>query len=280
MAVRDTRLTGLNPLAYMGVNAGSPPNIQQYDRAPTTDDYRKFIVGDMWIDRSSTPLSVYMLVKKALNASTKVVEGTWIELASGIFASSFPTDSGTAIPVAGVLNVLGGTGVDTSGSGNTVTVTAATDVATTYTADVGSAAPTANVLTVSGTAGISTSGAGSTLTISGSGGGVSWSEVTTTSQAMVADSGYLCNNAGLVTCTLPATAAQFTTLEVVGKGAGGWAIAQNAGQTIIWDESNATTVGVGGSLASTDDYDRVRLMCTVTDTTWTLMSGKGNCLIV
>lgn len=44
---------------------------------------------------------------------------------SGSIASSFPTDSGTATPSAGVLNVLGGTAardINTSGSGNTIHV--------------------------------------------------------------------------------------------------------------------------------------------------------------
>lgn len=36
--------------------------------------------------------------------------------------TSFVTDSGTAIPVANILNVLGGEGIDISGAGNTVTV--------------------------------------------------------------------------------------------------------------------------------------------------------------
>lgn len=42
--------------------------------------------------------------------------------AGGPFANSFPTDVGTATPAAGVLNILGGDGINTAGAGNTVTV--------------------------------------------------------------------------------------------------------------------------------------------------------------
>jgi len=128
---------------------------------------------------------------------------------------------------------------------------------------------------------LTSNGAGALPTFqAASGGGITWSEVTGTSQAMAVDNGYILNNAGLVTATLPDTAALGSVVRVVGKGAGGWKIAQNAGETIIWDESSSTTTGVGGSLASTDDYDSVELLCTVADTTWTVLSSKGNITVV
>jgi hypothetical protein len=42
--------------------------------------------------------------------------------ASGV-VTSVVTDSGTAVPVGGVLNILGGPGITTSAAGNTVTIT-------------------------------------------------------------------------------------------------------------------------------------------------------------
>jgi hypothetical protein len=84
---------------------------------------------------------------------------------------------------------------------------------------------------------------------------------------MVADAGYVPDNVALCTLTLPATAAFGTAITIVGLGSGGWKIAQNASQ-IIHVGSSATTTGVGGSLASTNRYDSIDLVCVVANTTW------------
>lgn len=113
------------------------------------------------------------------------------------------------------------------------------------------------------------------LVETGGGGGITFNEVTGTSQAMAVNNGYIANNASLVTLTLPSTASVGDIVEVIGYGAGGWSVAQNAGQTIHFISSDTTT-GAGGSLASTVRYDCVTLICTVTNTDWVVSNSVGN----
>ena len=106
-----------------------------------------------------------------------------------------------------------------------------------------------------------------------------WNEETGTSATMVVDNGYVANNGSLVTFTLPTTAAFGSVIQVVGKGAGGWLIAQNADEIINFGTATTTT-GAGGSLASTQVDDAVELLCTTADTIWTVMSSIGNLTVV
>lgn len=109
--------------------------------------------------------------------------------------------------------------------------------------------------------------------------GITWTEVTGTSQSAAINSGYITNNAGLVTVTLPSTAAVGSIVEVAGKGAGGWKIAQNASGQIHFGNQN-TTSGTGGSLASTLTYDSIRLVCSTANNEWVVLSVQGNITVI
>lgn len=101
-----------------------------------------------------------------------------------------------------------------------------------------------------------------------SGGGITINNVTTTSATASINNGYITNNAGLVTITLPVTASIGSIVQVIGSGAGGWSLAQNSGQIVHVTTLGTTTTGVTGSVASKDRYDQIVLTCIVANTTW------------
>lgn len=106
------------------------------------------------------------------------------------------------------------------------------------------------------------------------GGGITWSREAGAAVAATVDRGYINTNVGLTTVTLPVVAALGTVIEVMGESAAGWVIAQNAGQSIQFGNLS-TTVGVGGSLASTNQWDTVKIVCRVADTTWSVTTNVG-----
>ena len=62
---------------------------------------------------------------------------------------------------------------------------------------------------------------------------VGWIATNGTTIQAVIDTGYLLNNSQLVTVTLPASPNAGDIVRISGAGAGGWKVAQNAGQSII-----------------------------------------------
>jgi len=143
---------------------------------------------------------------------------------------------------------------------------------------IGSTGTDPTLATLTEGTGVSITNGSGSITIDVSGGGISWTEVTDTSQAATINNGYVANNAGLVTVTLPTIAAIGDIVEVVGKGAGLFKIGQNAGQTIHFVDTDTTT-GTGGSLTATEQYDWIKLICITANTDW-VAKGSGNYTVV
>lgn len=230
---------GLSPLGYMGTNAPTPPNTTIVDRAPTTTDYKNLSIGDLWLFIDKT-VSPYVTRVYMLSALYNRT-ATWIQLSTGLNELKDLTGNAGGAVGSDILQ-----NINILGTGS-VTVTGN---------------PATNTLTISGGSGIT-----------------SWTEVVGTTQAMAVNSGYIANNVALVTCTLPAISAVGDQIKVALKGTGGVLIAQNAGDTIHFGNTD-TTPGVGGSIASSANYDSVSLLCTVVSGEWMVLSSVGNWTIV
>jgi hypothetical protein len=114
------------------------------------------------------------------------------------------------------------------------------------------------------------------ITISSTGAAsFTWNLVTGTSQAMVSNNGYVADNSGLVTLTLPTTSNFGDMIRVVGMGTGGWSVDYGASQIIHFGNVNTTVTT--GSISSTGQYDSFGLLCSVANTEWIVFEGpEGN----
>ena len=108
--------------------------------------------------------------------------------------------------------------------------------------------------------------------------GVTWNSVSGITQAMVNGNGYVPTNVLLTTFTLPVTIPFGERLRISGLGLGGWIIANNAGQ-LVHMGNTATTTGIAGSIASTNRYDSIELLCVVANLEFVALSSIGNLTI-
>ena len=118
----SSQFLGMNPLGYLGVAPTNPGQDWQFDRDPLPTDYHGFTIGDRWIN--TVGKSAWTLVDKTAGLSS------WSTSGSGL--TSIVSDSGTITPTLGAVNVQGfpGSGVSTSGSGNTLYINVSGKVAT------------------------------------------------------------------------------------------------------------------------------------------------------
>lgn len=164
MVNKGKRLSGINPLAYLGVEPLNPPQMDVYQRDPTPTDWQGYNLGSLWLNETNQDL--WLLVNLDRNVAT------WILLTggAGTITSLKADDGGVAVPLAGVVNVFGdGVAISTKALTNpphTLNITLGGNVATSYHEDVGIAVPAAGVLNIHGDGvAIATTGAGNTVTI-------------------------------------------------------------------------------------------------------------------
>lgn len=84
---------------------------------------------------------------------------------------------------------------------------------------------------------------------------IGWIDVVGNSMQAVSNTGYVASHAAQVTVTLPPNPAIGDTVRVSGAGAGGWRIAQNAGQAIVTANIDAVTLANSWVAAATPAQD-------------------------
>jgi hypothetical protein len=105
--------------------------------------------------------------------------------------------------------------------------------------------------------------------------GISWTEVTAATQTITSGNGYIANRSTTaVAFTLPTTAALGDVIEILGKGSAGWTLGQNSGQQVHFGNVD-TTSGTGGSIATNNRYDSLRLRCITANTDWVVLGAQG-----
>lgn len=183
-------------------------------------------------------------------------------------------NSGGALsPTAGNWNILGSTvvagttPVATSGAASTLTINVQRSqaIASTDSTKIGLASFNSNEFSVDANGFVSI--------ISG---GMPWTDVTTATQALSIQNGYVTDRGAGVTYTLPATATFGDIIKIDGK-LGLTTIAQNANQAIRMSSALSTT-GVSGSVAGTNVGDCITLRCTTggASTIWVAENFVGN----
>lgn len=134
------------------------------------------------------------------------------------------------------------------------------------------ATPVVGTITVSGNLSVTT-GAG-TLALATTGfGNFSWNDVSGTTQAAAGNNGYIISNAGQTTVTIAAVVTEGSIVAVAGKGAAGWILQANTGQTIHY--GNVATSSAG-SLTSTNQWDSVTVLCVTANTTFAVIASQGS----
>jgi hypothetical protein len=107
---------GFNSLAYLG-SPFTPAAVYIQEVDPLPNNNQGIPLGTIWINTAKP--TIFMLVEKLYVGAVKKTQATWISI---IGISLVNADVGSAVPVGGVINVLGDSNINTTGAGNTITI--------------------------------------------------------------------------------------------------------------------------------------------------------------
>ena len=259
----SSQLPNINPTAYLGSRATNPPAlwIRKVDPVPT--DYNNYEVGDIWvmnINNGITTPKIWMLAEKLAGVAFWVFIG-------GIPGNLIELTPDTGFPVTPVANNIDLFGIHTQGVFTSQGGPGIIDI-TVVDATVGAQKGVARFDPAFFTA------VAGFISLTGLD-AFTWNRVTTNTQAMLPNNGYWNAFAGPSTFTLPAVCPINSIIRVAGVNAGGWVLAQNAGQRII-SGNMTSTLGASGGLQATFATDSVELLCITANSLWTVISQIGN----
>jgi hypothetical protein len=107
----QNRISGINPLAYMGTEANTPPQLVLEKRPPTVNDCKGWTLGTMWIVKGQE--DVWVLVDKGIVGGVPN-QATWANVHPPAQLTLTADDTNTAYPINNNINVFGGVNIHTT----------------------------------------------------------------------------------------------------------------------------------------------------------------------
>ncbi len=204
-------------------------------------------------------------------------------------------NAGTATPVAGAVNIVGGSNINTVGGGSTLTVNVSgttnnslqlgnvggsltsLGAATNGQIPIGNTGNPPTLATITPGSGITISSGAGTISVSSSAGGMAKSDITT-SQTLIKNTIYFVSS-GALSLALPTTASSTLgdVVEVLLNGGTSWTITEDTGGRVRLGTTLSTVTT--GTVASMNQGDWIELRYH-TGGLWVACAKEGNFTIV
>jgi len=265
-----------NPTSYMGVLPLTPGNIViksgVHGRAPLPSDCLNYNLGDIWVWMEAN--AVWMLTRKtSIPAPGTRQLATWTPL-SGAGVAGIQTIQGNfGAPIGGAAVFVVGDGPLLSGitSASIAADTLEFSIQDAQADGVTKGVATFDPLYFTAVAGF--------VSLIGSPGFFFWFPALGAAQALAANRGYYTTIGAVTAFTMPLLCPVNTVIRIQGASAGGWTLELAAGQTIVFNNIVFTSPGAGIKVTSMEPTNGLEMVCIVANSTWQILSVKGNPLI-